>query len=344
MTAIDGVSVLERVLAHAGVAPGERYGLLLRDSRVLCALPADRETARRTLALYQPQRRPARWLKTGFLGLTRLGGHLRFLKSWAMPGPGPPGKIAPGVLVGSSGHLCERAVLVERSGDEWQVVKLAVGREGHEILGREVAMLEAFAGRSWLPRLRGFGRRDDIFELRMDWQEGRPWHRSEPRRLLDLLDHWLSDEIKPLGSFADHDWIEPALERHPGLLARVEAVREARLRTSVRHGDLTRPNLRVLLDGSLAAHDWERGVPEGLPGLDLAHFLVQERVFKTRMGPGEVITAVLEDLARPVHREWLGKVGWSDSPIPPLCLCLALNTHQHGLDQVSLLDALESRL
>lgn len=124
----DGRVLLGKTLALFQVEDGQRYGLLLRDNRVLCAVPEERATAEKAFSLYQPQRRKARALASTFRLAMRAGVHLRVLKPWIVKDNGTLGlksvdwvdpSSSPGVLVGSTGHLCERAVVVLRVAGEW---------------------------------------------------------------------------------------------------------------------------------------------------------------------------------------------------------------------------------
>lgn len=344
VTSPEGVDVLERALRRLGVSGGQRYGLVLRDSRVLCALPANRATALRTLALYQPQRRKAKLLKSGFRLVAGIGWHLRFLKGWTIPGNGAGEGTPVGVLVGSSGHLCDRAVAVLHGPDGWQVVKLAFGGNGGEILSAEAAMLRAMEGKAWVPRLISYDEDGPVAELRMAWQEGRPWNGEDLRPVLDLLNQWLArDEPRALADFPEWRWIRPMLASRPEWAGRVEGLGSLLLRPAIRHGDLTRPNLRIDDDGTLCVHDWERGALDGIPGIDLVHFLVQDRLFRTRKSPRQVVDSVRETLAEPLFREWLADVGWPDRADDLMAFTFALNTGAGYLDQEALLGCLAER-
>lgn len=337
----EGIGVLERAAHRLGAACGGRYGLVLRDSRVLCALPADRETALRTLALYQPQRWKAKLLKGGFRIATGLGLHLRCLKPWTMPGQGGGGGSLPGVLVGSSGHLCERAVAVVQGADGWQVVKLAFGGNSGEVLSPEAEMLRALADQAWVPRLVSYREEAGVAELRMAWQDGKPWHGDDLRPLLELTKRWLNrGEPRALAEFPEWKWIRPVLEHQPGWAERLETLGAIRVRPAIRHGDLTRPNLRVGSDGALQAHDWERGTMQGLPGIDLVHFLVQDQLFRTRKTPAQAVAAVRATLQMPEVGEWLAAAGWPDRAEDLMALTFALNIGAGYLDQNALLGCL----
>lgn len=347
-TGPDGAAVLAATLDCFGIAAGSEYSLLLRDGRILCALPADRGTALKLLSLYQPQRPRAKALAAAFRICAGLGFHPRVLTRWRMPGQpaanSTPAAGLPGVLVGSTGHLCERAVVCLQSDHGWQICKVAFGENGHQILAHEANMLEALHEEfPNIPRLAGFTRNGDASLLRMPFQDGDSWGSSDLFPLIDLLNSWANrDQPKPLSSFPEWNAISPVLgalpewRRHLGTLAGLE------LRPSVRHGDLTRPNLRAATGGRLLVHDWERGAMEGVPGLDAVHFLIQDRMFRKNTPPRQVVAETLSQLKTPPFSNLLKSSGWDRRECELMALTFAFNTGAGYIDQSTLIDCLES--
>ncbi|HEX7262116.1 MAG TPA: glycosyltransferase, partial [Luteolibacter sp.] len=338
----DGLDILAKTLKHYGVAAGTEYGLLLRNGRVLCAIPRDREVALKVLSLYQPQRIRAKLLAASFRCAARLGLHSHFMRSWKTGGNATGSGVSPGVMVGSSGHQCERAVVVTREADGWVVTKIAFGPKGEAILGCEGKMLESLKGEfSAVPQLLSLEQSPDLTILRMRWQDGRAWQSASLAPLLTLLDSWANRGVaRALAEYDEWQIIRPLLYQFPALEQRLTKLADQRFIPSIRHGDLTRPNLRVARDGQLQVHDWERGSIHGLPGLDLAHFLIQDRAFRTEDNPVLILTHVLKQLQTEPIASWLRSRGWNGLELELLALNFALNTATPCIDQRTLLERL----
>jgi hypothetical protein len=335
----EGAATLAATLRLFGVATGTPYGLLLRDGRVLCALPASRAEALMLLSLYQPQRPRAKLLAMAFRACAAIGLHPLVLRRWRLPGEGDAaggaGQAPPGVLVGSGGHLCERAVVCLHEGDSWTVCKVAFGPEGHVILSHEAAMLRLlFKEFPEIPKVTDFSRKGDASLLRMSHQAGCSWRSGDLTPLRGLLGSWADrDAPRRLAGFGEWARIESVLRRFPRWEARLADLSAMELRPSIRHGDLTRPNLRLGASGRLLVHDWERGAPDGIPGLDLAHFLVQDRLFRKRMAPGAVVAGTLAELRGPESADLIRRLGWAGREGELMALSFAFNTGAGYMDQ-----------
>jgi aminoglycoside phosphotransferase (APT) family kinase protein len=81
-------------------------------------------------------------------------------------------------------------------------------------------------------------------------------------------------------------------------------VRAARLPIAFEHRDASHPNLLRRSDGSLAAVDWERAEPEGLPLHDLSTFLAYVAVVRAR-------TAARHDEGEVIASSLLAADGWA---------------------------------
>lgn len=341
VTSSDGKTVLERACRAHGVAAGTRYGLVLRHGRVLCALPLNKETALRTLALYQPQRPKAKLLKWGFVAAAKAGKHMCFLTNWLSPNGSTGGDEAPGILVGSAGHLCERAVTVSASGRGWRVTKLAFGENGGEILSAEAAMLRALAEDERVPALLSFTDEGETARLTMSWQDGTPWNSTDITPVIRLLETWASQEAaRPLVTFPEWTWIEAALRTRSSWKSQLDSISEIPIRPGIRHGDLTRPNLRIAANGSLLVHDWERGATSGISCLDLVHFLMQDELFRKKRAPIDAILITKSHLTSSLAADLLASAGWKGRENILMAATFGLNTGAGYIDQTALLDAL----
>jgi hypothetical protein len=98
--------------------------------------------------------------------------------------------------------------------------------------------------------------------------------------------------------------------------------------------------LRVRTDGKLIVHDWERGAAEGAAALDLAHFAMQDVLFRGNHSDAAALSTVRRRLSETPVKEWLAANGWAGKTDSLVAANLALNTGAGYLDQRALLSEL----
>jgi hypothetical protein len=336
---MEGLEVMTRALKSAGASAGADYRLLARRGRVLCGLPRDLEVATRTLGLYQPQRLIAR----GVAALARIaiqsGTAGWIMPAWRMP-EGGDGSHSVGVLVGSAGHLCDRAVTVKQSELGWVVTKHGFGKGAEKILGAEAAMLRSMVGRTQVPPLLDYQSTEDEVALTMAWQGGEPWRGEEISPVLGILHSWVQpDRLRALEETADWTAIQQGLDQGSQSLSSLRGLVASRFAESIRHGDLTRPNLRLAADGCLLVHDWERGSMNGIAGLDLVHYLTQDLAFRKKMDAASLVRAVHAQLQNVEISAYLSATGWQGLEKELMLATWAFNTGSGYLDQRHLMDS-----
>lgn len=339
---------IEWVLTLFEIRP-DNWAQIDRNGRILLALPSGRRGALRALRLYQPQRIKARaamaavWLAAG-LGVHR----------WLLPALRHHGGVVDvnpqfsraipyttGILLGSPEHRVRRAVASYRTAGGWEVAKIAFGREGAEVLEQEARILEELqAHAKGIPRLLGLHRGEGVTFLRMPYLTGKPITPMQSDEALRLLDQWIADECpKPATGFPEWAAIGSALEEHcAGNQALVRLSQEC-LRPVIRHGDFARWNLRRHKDGGLVVLDWEWGHKQGMPGIDLVHYFLQDARLVERLSPEHAIARTCQALKSPACRTYLQKTGWSGDPLLPLIACLAFKQGAGHQDNAEMLRA-----
>lgn len=337
----SGEDLLAEVLRGCGVGGGSRYWLLRRNGRVLLALPSDRETATKTLQLYQPQKAKAKLVGWGVKKAASLGLHRFVLPSYVVENAIANQEMIPnlvGVMVGSTGHLCDRAVYVTRRDGAWEVAKFARGQSAGNILSNEASMLRLLEGNGRVPELIALETTAVGEILRMKWMSGRSWQGNSIQPILEILDEWrVPGEWRRLGALPEWQWIEKGLVMAKSEPAILGLLRNRLVPVSIRHGDLTRPNLRLRTDGTLVVHDWERGAPEGAAGLDLAQFATQDVLFRNTLRHEVALTRIRESLSASPVQEWLSCNGWQRQSDLLLAANFALNIGAGYLNQQALL-------
>ena len=340
---ITGLDTLSRTLEALGVDASATYALLIRKNRVLCALPKDREVARRTLSMYQPQRLQSKLVKRIIRAGIECGCHFSLLKPWTRGAAnGFKDRSFPGIMIGSTGHHCERAIACLYDEGDWQICKVSFGEKGHDILNREARMLEAMAADfPDTPRLLGIDHKGELALLRMVFQEGKPWEGRDLRLLLELLGSWLNrGPEQRLSEFENWGMMANVLRRSPRWADQADDISLLKLRPAIQHGDLTRPNLRISQQGRLLVHDWERGSLHGIPGIDLVHFLVQDLCFSKRFTNHKIVEDALASLKSPACSTFVRDMGWAGRERELMALAFAFNTGAAYIDQTEMLELL----
>ncbi len=306
---------------------------LHRNGRLLLGIPAHHEAATRALGLYQPQRLAARALTAALRLLARWGLH-----SWLMPRQAvryklsastpPLPSIDPGtcgVLLGSPEHQVKRAIASYRTDGEWEVAKIAIGGDGERNLVTEAQALdEIHPLAEGVPRMLGLHRCGDLTVLRMPYLTGDAVPPGMHEEAVRLLVSWIqSGEPRHAVRFPEWESIGNALSAVHAPEALIRSLFGVALRGVICHGDFARWNLRKQRDGKLIVLDWEWGHRDGMPGIDLVHYFLQDMRLVRRMPPEEAIQAALRELRRPECAAYLTKTGWADDPLRPVIACLA---------------------
>ena len=326
------IEVISRALGVLDPGPVVMHGVR-RGGCLLLVLPAGRESVARALRLYQPQRRLARALVSALQGLMRIG-----LEGYVLPKVRVMGEavaVTPelpgiehgtcGMLLGSPEHRVRRVIASYRNAGMWEVAKISFGEAGARILEQEARALEELqAQAAGVPCLLGLHRAAGATLLRMPYLTGDPIQPGESGEALRLLDQWIMDQSpKAITSFPEWAAIESSLSGcGPGRMA-LERLSLEVLRPVICHGDFARWNLLRMDDGGLIVLDWEWGHKDGLPGIDLVHYFLQDARLVKRLDSIHAIEMTRSALAMPVCREYLRKSGWSGDCILPMVACLA---------------------
>jgi hypothetical protein len=103
-----------------------------------------------------------------------------------------------------------------------------------------------------------------------------------------LVDFSMSLTVSPGLSFEAHPWVQ-CMRKTSGQVCEpwFETLSDKAWTTVVQHGDFAPWNLLRKPEGTLGAIDWEYGILEGFPHLDLAYFVLQVLALIYRQGPLE---------------------------------------------------------
>ena len=327
----------------------DAHVLLRRNGRFFMALPTARDAAMRTLKLYQPQRPKAVLAMRGMRLLAACGLHRIFLPKLdgsigkVTLDPGFPGCVpgSAGVLLGSPEHRVQRAILSYQTEHGWEVAKIFFGPEGVGILEQEARVLDELAARvKGVPSLLGLHRAGDTTVLRMPYLTGDSIQPGDSKAAVDLLQSWITEEQpKPITCFPEWSAIEAALSGSAIGKQALEQLSSQILTPVICHGDFARWNLRRQADGSLVVLDWEWGHVNGMPGIDLVHYFLQDaRLVRKKPAP-QAIREALAELNRPQCRSYLEQTGWGSDLLLPIIASLAWTQGARHQENAELLEA-----
>ena len=324
--------LLSQVLACID-PPARSLRLVRRNGRVLLGLPPGSEAAARALGLYQPQRALARLMVSGLRGLARVGLHGGVLSKIHLPGGSTP--MSPtlsgidsgtcGVLLGSPEHRVRRAIASYRKDGSWEVAKISFGEAGARMLGEEAQALESLHPlATGVPRMLGLHHGEGLTVMRMPYLTGHAVGPGESGDALELLKQWITGQApKSITEFPEWTAIASALSGFESGGQALERLSRECLSSVICHGDFARWNLLRKADGSLVVLDWEWGHPNGMPGIDLVHYFLQDARLVERLSPQDAIRKTCLILKSPACRDYLDKTGWSGDPLLPIIASLA---------------------
>ena len=323
---------IDEVFSLFEMRAGE-WATLHRNGRILLALPHGIRGALRALNLYQPQRFKARVTITLLRLAVGLGLH-----QWLLPKVRCHGGIVAtepalpratpytiGILLGSPEHRVRRAIASYQNDGQWEVAKISFGETGARVLEDEAAILEELQPlAAGVPRLLGMHRGHNVTVMRMPYLSGQTIPPGAFSEALHLLEQWISAaDLQPITRFTEWAAIQAALsEIEHGERALERLMREC-LAPVICHGDFARWNLLRKADGGLVVLDWEWGHQDGMPGIDLVHYFLQDARLVERLSPQDAIRKTCSILESPACRDYLDKTGWSGDPLLPIIASLA---------------------
>jgi RIO-like serine/threonine protein kinase len=142
-----------------------------------------------------------------------------------------------------------------------------------------------------------------------------------------------------LRSFPEWEAIAGALGTIPGGDRIRDTIANLPLRPSIQHGDLARWNLLKTETGALKVLDWEWGVSEGMPGIDLVHFIAQDLRLVERLPDAMVFRKTIGALKRPYWRDYIVRSGWNGFEREMIITCLAFKQGSGHQDNAKMLEA-----
>ena len=314
-----------------GAPPGQgtpaRWRMLRKAGRPFLLLPLAVGPALVALNLYPAQTARARLARAavGWLLRTRIpvGTHrvslavsaadvfVAFLAAQA--GLGANGIPRCGILAGNPAHASRRFVLLlfDSIGRPRAVVKAGLTPEARALVRREAAFLGRFGGKvPGLPALQAIFQGDRAEALALEFLKGESPPPTRLKSLPNLLWPWVDTKRRlVLGEAPDWRRLAQAAAHTPGWPEIATAVAGHGVHPALAHGDLTPWNLRISPQGVWTAIDWERGEPDGIPGWDWFHYVVQVGILVERLPTPALADRAKALLAAPAFRLYAEHAG-----------------------------------
>lgn len=161
------------------------------------------------------------------------------------------------------------------------VVKVGLGLEGSATVANEYRFLEACASPDGvIPEPQGHREGKEFAAFALKYQPGWAPQDYEDERIASCLSKWkLPGEKVRVCELPLWGRLTAACTGLDGFEELAVAVADQRVSPVVYHGDFAPWNIKVRpADGSWIVLDWERGEPQGLPGWDWFHYVVQTGV------------------------------------------------------------------
>ncbi|SHI72793.1 Phosphotransferase enzyme family protein [Rubritalea squalenifaciens DSM 18772] len=296
------------------VSANKCYGLS-RYGNLLLVLPQDRKLSLKTLSLYQPQKTLVKALVVLFTWFVRLGG-VRLLKpiSLEIRESSPLAHIAGdgqfGFLLGNPTRDARRLICLYEKDGQSLVGKFGVGGRSRDTVVKEIEILQGdVRGLEGVPEILSSQIEDQYAYYAVPWMDGRSPSVKDQGYLLDLLRSWergiAKVAVRELPFWEELYRMVASNEER----AILDGYANLNLRESVIHGDFTPWNVKCLSQGGVAVLDWEFCRPDGVAGLDVAHYLIQPLILVKKMSASEALKAALEWGANE-GRDYLHHAGW----------------------------------
>ena len=161
------------------------------------------------------------------------------------------------------------------------VVKVGLGPEGAATVANEYRFLENSASADGvIPEPQGHREGEEFAAFALRYQPGWAPQDYEDERIASCLGNWrLPGPRRPICELPLWGRLTEACDGLDGFEELAEAIRDHEVSPVIYHGDFAPWNIKVRPgDGSWVVLDWERGEPEGLPGWDWFHYVVQTGV------------------------------------------------------------------
>jgi Phosphotransferase enzyme family len=331
--------------------------VLHKSGKPFLILPADPSMARCAMSLYPAQRPVVRLAKAvvrhaAGMGLALLSKNARltlssddsFVRFLARLANCQAGQIPPFAVFAGNPQSPGRRFIVLTFGQNKRpaaVVKAGIGDAASKLIDSESIFLKSLpAGTPGIPKLLDSFQSERISAFSMSFIDGRPAHSRDRHRIESLLAAWVdTTRVVPVSDLPVWQRLRTAC-RDAALMARLSRPLNATLvHPALFHGDFAPWNVRISgKTGDAWVLDWERGEPEGVPGWDWFHYIIQPAILVRRQSVRSLLKTVDGLLASPAFQGYAMRASAEEIKhellLAYLLYCVEVLKWSEGLSQV----------
>ena len=293
-----------------------------RDGYLLLALPLDRDAAKATLSLYQPQAFLARVLMKFVFSLINLNLH-RLLPSRAITIRRnsalaqikcDPIKI--GFLLGNPNAERRRAIILHEGENGYLVDKVGLSGKARLSVTKELKIIQALPScNQGLPEVSNFHEEGSWASYTTRYLSGKAPKDSDQSKIIHLLHNWLSySKLKVLGETKQWQMLEAYAREHQAdkLFERIAGASSLGVKVGVFHGDFAPWNIKLSNAGEVHVMDWEHGSLNGPSGWDWLHFMIQKASLVDHLSAGKILDLCRQWANTNEGKAFLIEAGWGE--------------------------------
>lgn len=309
-------SFLSQIEGEGDIVSVQSLRCFMRKGDLLMALPYARESALKTLSLYQPQRLVAKfythlvtfWVYFGLAGLLR---SISLEIKESSPLVKLAGQNGLGFLLGNPNGPTRRIICLHRgTAGEWLVTKIGIQQAARQAVANEARALRALPEHlTGAPKLIAHQESPYFSNFSVGLIAGCSPSVSDTASVLDCLVSWQSDSRTPLKEL--NQWQELCGSVDDESCKKwLDGIAHHKVFSSVVHGDFAPWNIKMDREGKVHVLDWEFCRRGGAAGWDWAHYLIQVGLLVEKASCAEVLENVATWARSQTGRDYLKLAGW----------------------------------
>lgn len=341
--------MFERLMGSGPVVYKQALYVVVRNGRVLLAIPSDRVAANMTLKLYQPQKFLAKAYTLALKFLVYFGLHKllpRVQLQLAKNGPVSSSSNyldSIGLLFGNPEADNQKIIVVRKEVDVWVVDKIGFEKLSKKAIVNETNTISSLPkGGTGIPVLLGKEQQENWAMYTTRFTDGDSPRPCDDDRVLDVLTSW--SKYGESMAFSDTEQWNSMLvyaKENGGLDVwnEINTAAPINIMVGLYHGDFTPWNIKTLSNGSISVFDWEHGINKGPAAWDWLHYLIQRATLVDHLSPSETLEICREWAKSEKGGRFLDEAGWGNQIEPWIGTYLAYSSWIAGFDRDELLSS-----
>jgi hypothetical protein len=313
-------SILCALSGNGAVVASQRCYCLKRNGHLLLALPKDRDLARVSLELYQPQSIRAKVAITIVRLLVSLNLHIWMphidikAANESVFGKLLSGGCQLGFLLGNPDGSSRKVIVAQRDAGSYEVSKVGVGSAAKLSVNHEEkfvrSLREVYTG---VPHILESSNTDAYSSYTTTYVSGRsPQHDDDPL-VLGVLESWMRLS-KPCNVSDTSIWALMKKEAEAtGTSEFIDVVKQLEglvIKQGLYHGDFAPWNIKISSGDEVHVMDWEFASLDGFAAWDWIHYLLQRAILVEDQSEEEAIEVCRKWANTDRGRDFMNTAGW----------------------------------